>query len=466
MVLKKRYYGLTQNQKELFIHKRCYEELLQYLKDRGYDESHINRVDINAPVGVQATYVVKSMYQLFDYQIPIVNELSDLGRPSSRLDLQTGKGKTLSALSAVARLGKKCVVMVYPKYFGIWEKALKETFEGYEDGCGKWRVVSGSGDLQKLIYDGLEGKATEDIFIISNVTYRTYIEAFEQFNGEITEHGFAVPPQRFHEVIGAEVQINDEYQDDPALAFRIDMYTNVAKQIYLSATPYTGDPYVTRMIGVMLPPDTLCTLPTWDKYIDVVALLYSDPSVTSKDYLTPYKNTYNHNRYEGQMMRKEPRHRRRMDNYLLMVKKIIQGVYVRGREPGQKLLILCAKVEFIQMLTKWLKQQFPDLQIGEFVSGSDFRTLQTNDVTVSTIKSAGTGQDIINLKVVLLLQATGSEKDNVQIMGRLRKLKNWADVVPLLVYLCCTNIPHHLRYHHSKVSYFEGKAKSHRVMRL
>ena len=41
---------------------------------------------------------------------------------------------TLSALSAVARIGKKCVVMVYPKYFGIWEKALKETYEGYEDG--------------------------------------------------------------------------------------------------------------------------------------------------------------------------------------------------------------------------------------------------------------------------------------------------------------------------------------------
>lgn len=93
MVLKKRYYGLTQNQSELFIHKRNWDDLLQHLKDRGYDESHINRVDIDIPVGQQATYVVKDMYQLFDYQIPIVNELSDLGRPSSRLDLQTGKAK-------------------------------------------------------------------------------------------------------------------------------------------------------------------------------------------------------------------------------------------------------------------------------------------------------------------------------------------------------------------------------------
>ncbi|MFO5574843.1 hypothetical protein ACLBPA_29355, partial [Klebsiella pneumoniae] len=47
------------------------------------------------------------------------------------------------------------VVMIPPKYFGIWEKALKETFVGYEDQLGiKYLKVSGSAELQELINRG------------------------------------------------------------------------------------------------------------------------------------------------------------------------------------------------------------------------------------------------------------------------------------------------------------------------
>ncbi|MFO5759890.1 hypothetical protein ACLBQR_31520, partial [Klebsiella pneumoniae] len=61
--------------------------------------------------------------------------------------------------------------------------------------------------------------------------------------------GFNVPPPRFHEVIGAGWQINDEIQEDPGLVFRTDLYTNVNKQIYLSATPYTGNQLVTKIMA-------------------------------------------------------------------------------------------------------------------------------------------------------------------------------------------------------------------------
>lgn len=461
MELKKRYYGLTENYRELFIHRNCYKDLVAYLKQKGISEAQIDCVEIPLPSVTEASYVVKDFYTLHDYQVPIVDELADT-LYSRRLDLQTGKGKTLSALAALAKMGGRCVIMVQPKFFGIWHKALEETYEGFQKGTKRVRQISGSAELQALIEEGLAGDIEADIFLVSAVTYRGYIEAYEKYADQITEQGYGCAPPRFHEVIGAGTQINDEIQDDPGLVFRTDIFTNVRKQIYLSATPYTGNDYVTKMIEKMLPEDTMCTLPVYDMYINAIGLLYGDPSIQSKDYLTPFKNTYNHARYETQMLKSK----KRTQVYYAMVRRVIQRIYIEDRLPGQKLLVLCATVLFIEKLMAYLKTEFPDLVIGNFVAGSDFRTLQTNDITISTIKSAGTGQDIKDLREVLLLQHTDSKKDNVQILGRLRKLKNYPNHTPRLTYMACYHIPQALKYHASKAEHFTGKVLSHRTMRL
>lgn len=365
---------------------------------------------------------------------------------------------TFTTLAALARMGCRAVVMVPPKYFGIWRTALLET---YGDRT-KWREVSGGGELKQLIMDGLEGNIHEDVIIISCVSYRIYIEAYETYGENIEASGYMCAPPRFHEVIGAGMQINDEFQEDPGLYFRIDVYSNVAKQVYLSATPYTGNAYVTKMIDIMTPPETRCKIPTWDRYIDVMWLMYSDPTVQPKDYLTPFKNTYNHGRYETQMLKKQ----RRKDKYFADVYRAIEGLYVRDRKPGQKALVLCYTVAFIHELTEFLRERFPDLKINFHVSGCDYKKIQDNDITISTPKSAGTGVDIPNLRETFLLVATGSEKDCVQIMGRTRPLKGWPDVTPRLTVLVCNNIPQHGRYMESNREVFSKKARYQRMARL
>lgn len=365
---------------------------------------------------------------------------------------------TFTTLAAVAEMGCRAVVMIPPKYFGIWRTALKETYGE----SATWREVSGSGELKQLIIDGLDNTITEDVIIISCVSYRVYIETYETYGENIEASGYMVAPPRFHEAIGAGVQINDEFQEDPGLYFRIDVYSNVKKQIYLSATPYTGNAYVTKMIDVMTPKETQCTIPEWDRYIDVLWLMYSDPTVTPKDYLTPFKNTYNHARYETQMLKKK----RRLDTYFGYVRRTIDGLFVRNREPGQKALILCSTVNFIHVLTKYLKEEFPDLVINFHVAGCDYKKIHDNDITISTPKSAGTGVDIPNLRDTFLLVATGSEKDCVQIMGRTRPLKGWPDVTPRLTVLTCNNIPQHLRYMESNREVFAKKARHQKMARL
>lgn len=464
MEIKKKYYGETEDGKSVFIHRECLQELINYLADKNIPSTRIEIVDIPVPTAVKVDYTLFEHYVLRDYQETIREDILRPHLHSARVDLQTGKGKTLTSLASVAVMKERGVVMIPPKYFGIWEKALKETFVGYEDQLGiKYLKVSGSAELQNLINRGLENDLEGvEIILISSTTYRAYIDTFERLGEKIDVVGFNVPPPRFHEVIGAGWQINDEIQEDPGLVFRTDLYTNVNKQIYLSATPYTGNQFVTKMIDVMLPATTKCRLPAYDSYINVIGLLYSEPTIKPKDYLTPFKNTYNHARYETVMM-KNPR---RLDFYLKMVKRIVDGVYIKDRIEGQKCLLLCATVNFIDVLTAYLKKQYPDLQINRHVSGSPYDRLMTNDITVSTIKSSGTGVDIRNLREVILLQATDSKKDSIQILGRLRPLKNWPDVIPRLTFMVCNNIPHHCRYARNKENHFMGKTKSMRMMRL
>lgn len=596
---KKRYYGITADSKQLFIHAQCLDDFLEHLENVGIDEKEVQIIPTIIPKGIKAEFKLFDKYKLRDYQETIIE---DFERPihSHRVDLYTGYGKaqpysskilsptgwirmgdvkvgdtiltvdndrqlvtgvfpqgekdvylltfegkrkakaclehlwdvtgdtldesdtvttqdlikglrdghrdfyvelpdipsldlpekvkllkieyfsteptkcitvsgyeklyitddyivthnTLTSLAALARIKTKFVVMIPPKYFGLWTKALDETFQNIQ---GRYITVSGSDNLKKLIKKALDNdlKGT-DIFIISNTTYRAFIDNFETYGDSIKEMGYHITPLDFHRVLGVSCQINDEIQEDPGLLFRTDLYTNVNTQIYLSATPFTGNDYVTKMINKMLPDSTKVRLPDYNVFIDCMGLVYSELSIKPTHYLAPYKNTYNHARYETQMLKSA----KRTDRYFKMIKRIVDGVYIKDRQPEQKALILCATVNFIHLLVEYLRDQYPDLAVHEHVSGSPYERLKETDIIVSTIKSAGTGVDIANLREVVLCHATDSKKDNLQILGRTRPLINYPDVTPRLTYLICEQIPHHIRYHKNKQSHFKGRVKS------
>lgn len=458
MELKKKYFGMTEDGKEIYIHRNCYDDMVGYLANKGIPPSCIEVVDIPVPNGDAVKLELLPQYVLRDYQEIIK---SDILRPhlhSARIDLYTGYGKTLTSLAAAVDFGERVLVMVPPKYFGIWSEALEKTYKGIEK---RWVTVSGSAELQKLIDRGIEKDLEDiDVIIMSSISYRSYIENFEKYGEKIDGLGYNVPPPRFHEACGIGLQINDEIQEDPGLLFRIDIFSNVKKQIYLSATPFTGNAFVTKMIDKQLPESTQCRLPNYEVFINCLGLLYTEPKIRPQDYLTPFKNTYNHARYETVMMKNV---KRKMD-YFKMVAKIADGVFTKTRLPGQKLLILCATVAFIDDLVVYLEEKYPDLQVNGHTSGSPYERLLKNDITVSTIKSSGTGVDIPDLRELILLQATGSKKDAIQILGRLRKLKSFPDVTPKLTIMCCTSIPQHNRYLEMHRENFAGRTLNFKIM--
>lgn len=458
MELKKRYYGLMKDQKAFFIHRRCLKDLTEYLAALGISGNQIERVDIPLYKIEPAEFEVVDHFVPRDYQIPIIDVMSG-GIESTRVDLFTGYGKTACALMAAAKRAGRLLIMIPPKYFGIWIKALRETYKDIE---GRYVTVSGSNELKTVMEQAELGEFHYDVVIISQVTYRGYIEAYEQYGQGIVDLGYPVAPYNFHELLGIGMQINDEIQEDPGLVFRMDIYSNLHKGAYLSATPYTGSEFVTAMIDKMLPQETQVPLPEYEPYINVLAVLYDDADVTPKDYLTPFKNTYNHARYEKVMLKKP----KRLMKYKDQVRRMVNGAFVQDRKPGQKMLIICALVEFIHHLTAFLQDEFPHLTIGAHVSGSNYDALMTNDITVSTHKSSGTGVDIPDLRELLQLHAMDSKKDSHQILGRLRKMKSFPGVSPRMMYTVCNQIPQHWRYHKSKKEFFSGRALTHKTMRL
>lgn len=460
MELKKKYFGATEDGKEVYIHRNCFQDLLDYLANKNIPKSCIDIVDIPVPNGTAVKLELLPMYVLRDYQEIIK---SDILRPhlhSARIDLYTGYGKTLTSLAAAVDFAEKVLVMVPPKYFGIWSEALEKT---YKDIGQRWITISGSAELQKLIDRGLENDLEDiDVVILSSTTYRAYLDNFEKYGERIDSLGFNVQPPRFHEACGFGLQINDEIQEDPGLLFRIDIYSNVKKQIYLSATPFTGNAFVTKMIDKQLPDETQCRLPSYEVFINCLGLLYTEAKIKPQDYLTPYKNTYNHARYETVMMNNP---KRKMD-YFKMVGRVADGVFTKDRLEGQKLLILCATVAFIDDLVIYFKERYPDIQVNGHTSGSPYARLLENTITISTIKSSGTGVDIPNLRELILLQATGSKKDAIQILGRLRKLKSFPDVTPKLTFMVCTTIPQHCRYAEAHKENFAGRTLTFKYMRV
>lgn len=360
---------------------------------------------------------------------------------------------TFCALKAAEAIKQRVILMLLPKYFGVWEEAIQN------DLVGEYTTesVQGFKQLTDIINRAANGGKIADIVFMSVTTYRAYIEALEKFGSEgMKEIGYVIPPYEFHSRCGIGVQINDEVQDDPGLYFRVDTVTNVKKEIFLTATPYTGDDKLTEKIKVMMPDECDVPLPADDKYTNVVAIRYNDPGVRPSDY-TGYMRAYSHIKYESTLLK----NKERKLAYFSKVARIIHAFYISEYQKGQKMAIYAATKAFIMELLKYLKKRFPDYTLTEYVSETDFSAVLNNDIIITTIKSAGAGVDIVNLKEVLLLHMTNSQKDTVQVAGRPRRLKDYPDIDPRFSYLVCNQIPKHLGYRKNKTRYLLPYAKTH-----
>lgn len=453
--MKKVYAGATRDRREFRFHRNLLQELLQHLDSFGIRQSNIEFVNRPLPVAVEVDHPVIDGVTPRDYQVGLIDYLGNPNQTVKVTNLQTGKGKTLSALMAMVKIGLRTVIQLRGGYVSRWIDDLEGLFN-YKK--GEILVIRGRDALVSLINMAQSGDLNAKVIIITN---KTLYKLFEEHEKSTGENYYGIVPEELYELIGAGLRIVDEVHEDYHLSFRTDIYSNIQSSIHLSATLDTEDAFRRRMYDIALPQECWYKGVEYDKYIQSYALFYSSSIEAQQKIKLSEKgqDTYSHGAYEKSILK----HKELKETYLEICRYPIQRFYIEDDwQGGQKCIIFCYLVEFCEVLRDHLRRQYPDLKIEEFVAETSESVLKEADIIVSTIKSAGTAQDIPDLKVAVLTHAVRKKESNIQTLGRLRKLKRWPDVTPVFAYLSNTGVEAHMKYHEAKKEIFQGKVLSQR----
>lgn len=435
---------------EFRFHINSYKDFISFLNDYGYNSSCLEITNHEAPSGLKIKFVLKDKRDARDYQEKTVNYLVAPGK-TKLVTLQTGKGKTFCGLRAMFLLSVRVVIVIKGMYVDKWKEDVKEAFNIKNEDL---MIVRGSKHLHALIDLALAGELKAKVIIITNTTMYNYLYEYERFDGVCT---YGVSPIDFYKTLNAGVRLIDEVHQDFHLNFRMDLYTHIEKTLNLSATMEPDDPFLKKMYELMfLTPERFEGIP-FDKYISVKALYYSlnDPkSVKWKNWI---RKSYSHVMLEQSIMRNA----KILNNYLQLIDSVVKESFIKVMQPGQKMLIFAATVELCTVICNHLQKILPHLVINRYTSEDPYDFLLKSDISVSTLKSAGTAVDIPGLRITLMTDSINSGQANYQVLGRTRPLKDWADITPEFIYLVCFDIPKQLEYHEKKKVIFANKVLSH-----
>lgn len=441
----------TKNRREFRFHRHQLDEVLKHIKNVLYSMNNVQVRYHAPPTAQEVEFNLNPKFELRDIQKGIVDYMSS-DSYCKVVNAQTGLGKTVCAATAVGYMGYRTVLVVKGMYVDKWIGDCKEIL-GLKP--GELLVIRGSADLKRLIDLGLSNQLEAKFIIITSKTMFNFYKAYEESNGESDEYG--CKPDEFYGVLKAGVRLIDEVHQEFHANFRQDLYTHVQTTIDLSATIETDDPFINNMYKVKYPHEIRYKAIPYNKYIAVEAIHYTFHNPQLIRYERRGMESYSHVEFENSLMK----HKKTLENYLVFIGQLVSERFQKHMENGQRCLIFCATVDLCQIVAKYLKELFPQFTTNSYTQENPYEELISNDISVSTIQSAGTAVDIPGLKVCLMTNAVGSKQANEQAVGRLRQLKNWPDVTPLFLYLVCDDIEKHIEYHERKKRYFADKVLTH-----
>lgn len=432
---------------------------------------HINQLeDIKAQLYANGTnpetgveYVTHELYEpapmklkmitdkvLRDVQVPVVDYLSAKDDNRSKVvTAPTGTGKGLMSITAISNLGMRTAIVIKPKYIEKWVEELEREAEIKK---GDILVVSGYKELASIMNMALSDELHAKIIIIGNATLQNYIKSYER--DACFSEMYPVEPEKFYEVLKVGLRVIDEVHESFHFNFKQDTYAHIPYTISLSATLDADQEILNRMYRTVWPVATRGPTVPQKQYIAAMCMWYNIERLDRVRYMNP-KKQYAHIEFEKSIMR----NKQMMANYLKIPEMIIQSRMVPDFKPGQKMLIFCSTIQMCTEMRDHLAQRFPQYTVGRYVGEDDWSELHSNDIVVSTIQSAGTAVDVANLRFVVMTVALSNKQTNIQVVGRLRELKDFPDVTPEFMFLACRDIGKHCEYAMAKKSKLDSKVK-------
>jgi hypothetical protein len=355
---------------------------------------------------------------------------------------------TFCSMKAAETLGVLTCFQMGGKYIEKWTGDLMETLQlEKKEIC----VIRGSKALLNAINLSIAGEFDYKVILLSTTTMARFYKDYEQ--GKL--RGYPMKPEDFWKVMGIGLRVVDEAHENQHQIFKMDLYAHLPKTIFLSATVETDSPFRNRMLQIQWPERMRFKPADFDRYIRVRALTYELWDVDKVRHINQQK-MYSHTLFEESIM-KRPLH---LAHYLAMIDALVYDYYVKRREDGQKCLVFAATTDLCGRIADHLSKRNPTLEVSRYVAEDDYEVLMESDISVSTALSAGTGVDVPGLRFSLMTTNVSSSQANIQIVGRLRKLKDWPDVEPEFMYILARNLPKHMEYHEKKKKLLRPRVKS------
>lgn len=436
-------YGVRTTEPLLFrFHINQLEQFLSFMSSKGFNNPKITEEPMYTPA--KAKFDIVSSKQPWNNQPAIIDYLVEMGNKKV-IELQAGQGKTLCALFAVERIGMRAALDIKPMYIDRWLNDLAKNDGIYNLKPSEITVIRGSKALATLIELALADELEYKFIVFSNKTLAIYYKDYISNVNMSKYHN--VLPYDLMKVLKVGVRVTDEAHQDFHACFRADLFSHVPKTISLSATLEPDDPFLQQMYEVIYPRELRFGGSTYHKYVDVISVPFKiDRDIKAKVKFTQRgMASYSQNVYEESILDSN----KRLSNFLYMVTQLTDKYFINKRFKNYRLLIFAGRVDMCTAIVDHLSSKYPNMKIGKYTEEESYEVLDELDIIVSTPISAGTAVDISDLQVCLNLVALGSSQASLQMIGRLRELRG-ADINPLFIYIYCTDIESHIRYHEKK----------------
>lgn len=445
----KNIFAARSDEGEYRFHINYLPRFKEMLRDGLINDNEINYFKHEYPEPEEIDVKVPEKFQMRDYQEEALSYILDEGH-SKLVAFSMGLGKTLTAVKAGELLGYRTIIIVLGRYKEKWRDDVLELYGADTN----FMLVKGLAHLLSLIEQAKEGKPVPDVIIVTTTTMQLYIKEWEKHQGKEIEG--MVPPEEMYEILKIGYRIIDEAHQHFHMVFKNDLYSNLYKAVYLTATLESNDKFIQAMYNLIWPRAMRGQAVKPAPYDKTTALLYQH---LNPDRVRWKSNQgYSHVMYEQSIWKHIPS---RVE-YLDMIGDVVEQKFLPLYEPGKKMLIFCSLVDTCKEVADYLNQRFKDKkwQISKFTAEDNKEIIDTNDITVSTLGKAGTALDISGLIVCFNTVALAEPKANLQAKGRLRDLSKkpgFEHIVPEYIYTVATDIPRHVQYHQEKKMLFAGR---------
>jgi hypothetical protein len=387
-------------------------------------------------------------------QVGAIEYIVDTSRPNNKaVIMQAGSGKTLTTMMAAAKQGERMCIMIESGFIGQW-------LEAFQQNCiikpKRIAVIKGSKALKALMFMADEGNIPYDAILISNSTYRNYIEDYETHADRLEAmEGYVFPPYQFFEKIKAGMRVIDEGHENFHFVFKLDLYTHVRNSVTLSATLFSDETFKNNMMKVAYPMEDRFIAPGFNKYVHAYSLHYSMRN--PREMKTQGSMGYSHVEFEKSLVKSKEK----LTAYFRMVRESMRYTYEFDYRPNDRCLVYFATIDLCTRFVEYIQKEFPHLDVKRYVDNDPLEHLMTADISVSTVKSAGTGKDIPQLTTVIMTPAINASPSNIQGFGRLRDLNRKDPTLGRkmhFVYFCGDDFLKHLEYHERKKELLRTRA--------